>query len=148
MMSDTRRAVRVASLNVSERLRSKILPVLAIAGLGCACGVFSKAEYVRYAQKVTHKSCAEGDAVFASEIEPVVDSTCGTSRCHAKAGHSFPLVTGEGENNLASFRSHVLDDPDGFYTYISGTTHAGGKQDGNLKRPAFQKWVDAEVSCK
>ncbi len=116
-----------------------------------SCGI-SKPRYIEYDdEQATGVAAADdGDnadaiALFTTKVQPVIDSTCGTSTCHGGgAAGSLTLVIGSDEANRAALKT-FSNDAQVIFNKISSATHGGGNQSEKLPLAVLQEWLTAEA---
>jgi hypothetical protein len=95
--------------------------------------------------------CPDAEAAFASQVQPVVKSTCATAACHkitTIAGKT--LSPDDATNNRAQLKAYTGTTSDKIINKIGLKTtpqHGGGDQSAALPKANVDAWLAKEATC-
>lgn len=138
------------------------LYILVFAAVVVACGI-TEPQYIDYSDDDTVKdaggsgtgsagspACVAALDEFSAQIEPALEKTCITSRCHVEQTiGATTMKKGDAAGNRDGVKRFSAGSAEKFFNKLSktGVGHGGGDQGAALPKANVDAWIAKEAAC-
>lgn len=141
-------------MKIFSKVSAAAFGVACIGLASAGCGI-STPKYIDYTDGASDgttggeaaNTCQkEALSLFATTIEPAIDSTCSAVGCHANQAPGLVLKANDASGNKAVIKTYLKSDAQRFTTKFKGS-HQGRDQSQTLPQTTIDTWLAKEAEC-